>query len=315
MTKIKNETYSHVRGFNYQPGYARNGLDAWLDRFDSNWIEREISLGKKYFPNINTLRIWLSFDAFLDNADTMAANFDTVIDIGGDKGLRFIPVLFNAWHSIPDFGGISVEQIGFANKLKLFPQYFDSIVGRHSTDERILIWDLCNEPFNNAYGETMQQVMMEWLNECYRSCKERDVVAPVAVGACPSIEQMSLLEPISDVITFHPYFAWNEWTPEKFMFSDFVDQCAEFANKHNKSAIATETCWGSLDDAQRTETLSFELEELSKRGIGFTAHLMCHSGVADAHRRWTGDYKGAGYMGFINADGTLRPGHEAFNNF
>jgi len=191
----------------------------------------------------------------------------------------------------------------------------DRIVGKHFDDPHILLWDLCNEPFNNAFGEPMQGMMLDWLNECYIACKHRAAQAPIAVGACPALEQISLLEPISDVITFHPYFAWNEWVPERSMFADFVDQCTEFANSCGKALLATETCWGSLDDAQRADTLKFELGELSKRGIGFTAHLMCHSWVADAHRRWTGQYQAAGYMAFINQDGSIRPGHEAFNMF
>jgi len=315
MTKVENTAYSDVRGFNYQPGYARNGLDVWVDRFNAECIAKEISWGKKHFPGINTLRIWLSFDAWLDNPEVMGNSFDTVIDIGGKLGIKFIPVLFNGWHSIPDFGGVTVEQIGFAKKLGLFKPYIDRIVGKHANDERILLWDLCNEPFNNAYEASHRTVMLDWLTESYHSCKSLGTNAPVAVGSCPSIEQMNWLEPISDVITFHPYYAWNEWMPERSMFEDFLEESVQFGNKHGKAMIATETCWGSLDDAHRADNMAFELGELAKRGIGFTAHIMCHSGIADANRRWQGDYIGAGFMGFIEADGSIRAGHEAFNKF
>ena len=313
MTKLDNTTYSAVRGFNYQPGYAKNGLDSWVDKFDPECIAKEMSWGKKHYPGINTLRVWLSFDAWLDDPEAMGKAFDTVIDIGGRLGLKFIPTLFNGWHSIPDFGGVTVEQVGFAKRLGMFEPYLERIVGKHANDDRILLWDLCNEPFNSASEGSNRTVMLDWLTECYHSCKSLGAVAPVAVGATPAIEHLAWLEPISDVITFHPYYAWNEWMTERSMFEDFLEECVRFGNQQGKPMIATETCWGSLDDAQRADNMAFELGALAKRGIGFTAHLMCHSKVADANRRWMGDFKGAGYMAFIEADGSMRAGHEVFN--
>ena len=47
--------YSSVIGFNYQPSYAFNSYEAWRF-FDANVFDREIGLGKKYFPKM-TLRI------------------------------------------------------------------------------------------------------------------------------------------------------------------------------------------------------------------------------------------------------------------
>ena len=54
---------------------------------------------------------------------------------------------------------------------------------------------------------------------------------------------------------------------------------------------------------------------LSKRGIGWLAYLLHHSLIADAHRPEQGPLGAPGNLLFIEADGTLRPGHEAFNEF
>jgi hypothetical protein len=32
--------------------------------------------------------------------------------------------------------------------MQVFKEYFDIIVGEHKNDKRILVWDLCNEPFS-----------------------------------------------------------------------------------------------------------------------------------------------------------------------
>ncbi|MDR0863776.1 MAG: twin-arginine translocation signal domain-containing protein, partial [Candidatus Symbiothrix sp.] len=60
--QLKNTSYSWVRGFNYQPGYGRHGIDTWCN-FKPKIIQREIFRGKELFPEMTALRIWLSFDA------------------------------------------------------------------------------------------------------------------------------------------------------------------------------------------------------------------------------------------------------------
>ena len=80
MVILKNRSYSDIRGFNYQPSYGCCGFEIWND-FDRKIVEREICLGKKYFPGINTLRIWLSFDAFLKNPSGFKYNFLSILEI------------------------------------------------------------------------------------------------------------------------------------------------------------------------------------------------------------------------------------------
>lgn len=311
---IQNIDCSAVRGFNYQPSYARNGLDAWLDRFDAQVIAREIGLGKQYFPAINTLRLWLSFEAYFVDAKACLSNIETVIGICHAQGIRVIPVLFNGWHSLPDFGGISLEQIHGDKIVNLYGPYVEDLVGRYADDPRVALWDLCNEPFNSAPVEEVRAPILEWLTRMYNACKSVNATAPVTVSMCPSVGDMRYVESISDILLFHPYYAWNAWVPEKHMYTDFLDSAVEFAKSVNKPLLATECCWGSFDDIHRSEIVEFELSEIKKRGIGWTCHLLHHSQVADAHRRWAPGIS-AGYMAFIEADGSLRKGHEVYNKY
>jgi hypothetical protein len=129
------------------------------------------------------------------------------------------------------------------------------------------------------------------------------------------MDAVATVEPISDVLTVHPYFAQNGWVPEKKDLQQFLDELVDFTNRKGKGLVATETCWGSLDDQFRAETATFELGELSKRKIGFTPHLLYESRVADAHRPDWGPVSTPGYMAFVHRDGTLRDGHDLFNKF
>ena len=52
---------SRVRGFNYQPSYGSSALEVWQG-FDAGTVDLELGRGKKYFPGINAIRLWLSWN-------------------------------------------------------------------------------------------------------------------------------------------------------------------------------------------------------------------------------------------------------------
>ena len=149
----------------------------------------------------------------------------------------------------------------------------------------------------------------------YGKCKELGTQAPLTVGSVPIVKIVKILESVSDVLSFHPYFAWNVWVKTRREYEDNLDETVELANEVCKPLIATETGWGTLDDKRRIETLTVELDGLVKRSIGFTAHLLHHTLVADGHRPEYGPITTAGYMAFIEADGSLRKDHDIYNDF
>ena len=319
MVILENTSYTNIRGFNYQPSYGSSGCEIW-NFFNPAVIENEIALGKKYFPRINALRIWLSWDAFLRDSEKFKYNLETFLEITKRYELKAIPVLFNGWHSFPDFGGISLEQIkNWKASPVLYQDYFYSYlkasVGIHAKDSRVLLWDLCNEPFSIATSGEEKGLVFEWLRDLYYFCKKFRTDAPLGIGVAPSDEDIQAIEPVSDVITIHPYWARNAWVKDKDKFGKFLDKCVKFANKNRKPLLATETGWGHLNDEERVEQLEYELQSLQSRKIGFTAHLLWHTLVADGHRPEYGPVSQAGYMAFIEPDGSLRMGHESFNRF
>ena len=311
--------YAHVRGFNYQPSYGSHGLETWGDAFDITVIKKELMRGRQYFPKMNAIRLWLSYDAFIRQPNKMPKRFHRVIDLSEDLGVRFIPTLFNGWHSCPDFGGISTEMLGYwgtADRFdNAFGPYIDAILKPHADDERILLWDLCNEPFNSAWCDASKKLTLAWLERVRNRCRNCNVTAPLTVGSAPSMDSIRMLEPISDVITFHPYFAWNAGMTTPKQFEDAVDEMVTFGKSTGKPMLATETGWGALDDKKRAEVLAVELGALAKRNLGFVAHLLHHTLVADGHRPEYGPFSGAEYMAFVEKDGSLRPHHEIYNTF
>lgn len=301
-----------VRAFDYQPSGSAFGVITWTE-LDRRKTEEEIRRGKELFPHTNALRIWLSFDAYIRDRDRFLDNVDFLMARLGHYGLRAILVLFNNWHSIPDFGGVSPEQIRSWNVEQdggVYLGYVDALLDRYAWDERVMLWDLCNEPFNSH----SEDYFLPWLSRLYQRVKERGADAPVGVGVHPELRALKRLEPVSDVLTPHLYMTPDFALPEDYR--RFVREFVDYGREVKKPLVSTEMGWGRMDDLERAAALEIELDTLLSEGIGVCIHLLNHSLVADCHRPEFGVvHSGVGFMGCIEADGSLRVGHDIINRF
>ena len=316
--------YAQIRGFNYQPSWGSTGLEIWQN-FNADRMGHELALGKLYFPRINALRLWLSHDAWLRNPTRFEINFTAALDLAHRNGIMVMPVLFNRWHdTMLDYGGIYLDHfIPKSSWVQAKDQpaaFTEALVGAHAADARILAWDLCNEPFAYAYGfpAAMPDIVKAeyaWLARMYGVAKKAGAQAPITVGmiGCGLDGMRQNLDPISDILSIHPYCSNPSKDPGAY--EKMLDDCVQFADAMKKPLLATEACWGSTDDAQRVNIIRYSLGQLKKRGIGWLAYLLHHSLIADAHRIEFGPLSNPGNLAFIEADGSLRPGHEVFNEF
>jgi len=312
--------YAAVRGFNYQPSYGSSGFELWR-RFDAGVIRRELELGKRYFPAMNAIRLWLTHDAWVRDHARFEADFDTALAIASDLGLLVMPVLFNRWHDAAlDYGGIYLDHFlpgsSWVQGVDQLSAFTEAIVGAHARDPRIFSWDLCNEPF--AYGcdpDTIPNITsaeQSWLERMAGICRAAGATAPITVGVHQGGDCLRRVEPISDLLSIHPYATNLE---DVAGYEAALDGFVEFAASVGKPILATETIWGSTDDARRVQTIHYTLGQLKSRKIGWLAYLLHHSLIADAHREEFGPMGGPGNLSFIEADDTLRPGHDAFNEY
>jgi hypothetical protein len=289
-------------------------------------FELELRRGKQYFPKFNTVRYWLSWNAFVRNPDKFAENFETALKIADSLGLRVITCLMNRWHNTHvDNDGIYLDHLipgwGWCYQEGFFKEYFNVIVGGHKNDRRILIWDTCNEPFTyRLEWEEMgkiPRIEFEWLRDMYSYVKSLGASQYVSFSPARIADGwIERCEPLWDVFLIHPYFTADQNDSEaKAKFEAGLDGTVARAAKHKKGIVATETCWGSLDDDWRAENIYYTLTELKKRGIGLCPHALHHSLVADLHLPEYGPVGRPGDLRFINADGTLRRKHEIYNEF
>lgn len=334
---MDSDTIRSIRGFNYVPGYSRTDV-RWWDDFRPDVVRAELDRGKTYFPSINTLRVFLSYNAYLADPSNFASNFETFLAIADERELVVVPTLFNRWHTgKPDFGGIYIDHFlpgrsylqcddgpqdgSYRSSIafdRQFSGYIRAVVGAHSDDRRVLLWDLCNEPFFApvAVDDEVAAAERLWLGLVAEECRTYAPKAPLTIGthALHGVDGLLSVEALCDVLSIHPYVD-NVWYPDRDAFEAYLGEVVDYAADVGKPVLASETVWGSLDDATRVDTLRFTLGALTSRGIGFLCYALNHSLAADLHRPEFGSVGRAGSCAFIEADGRLRPGHEAFNDF
>lgn len=311
--------YSWVHGFNYQPSWGSHGITIWND-FREATFAKEVELGLKHFPRLNALRIWFSYDAHLADPKRFLAAAKRAAELLAQRRVKMIPVIFNGWHSLVDFGGFSREQLSssFHNKPSFgsHRQYLRELIEAVRSAGDLLMYDISNEPFNNG-GKEKGSIELRFLETMARQIRELDSKTPVSVGTqgCPGVGgpgDLDLIDSFVDVHAVHPY--WIPHIPAETHAENFA-KMVKHLERLDKPAIATECCWGSNDDATRVRYIQHDLGLLKQAGIGFLPHGLNHSRVADLHRPVPGRSWETMYMGFIEPDGSIRPGHEVYNEF
>lgn len=321
--------YSKIRGFNYQPSYASSSFESWR-QFDAQIWELELRRGKEFFPGINAIRLWLDWEAYMRNPKKFVADFETAIDLC-DRicGAKVIPCLFNRWHNdFLDCGGIYLEHFmpgwHWLNPgVHKFDAYVRDLVEPHVNDERILAWDICNEPFTydlpNPELVYIEQCEYNWLEHLYNVIKATGAKQDVGVSIHPHHKKKGLerVVPIQDVLFIHPYYEGalddeaykSNWLRE-------LDDLMDVGAACGKPMLVTEFAWGTMyNDLLRAQTMEFSMQEYVKRGLGFLAHALHHSLVADLHDLEYGPAAAPGNLMFIGPDGKMRPYHDVFNKY
>ena len=321
--------YSHVRGFNYQPGGGTCSYENWM-WFDEARFAREIGWGKAAFPRINTIRLWLSWDAWVRAPQAFCRHFEAALRICDEAGLRVVACLFNRWHNaFCDNGGVYLERLLPASQLYdrlFFRDYLESVCAPHREDPRVLVWDLCNEPYSHdmAFDACRPLVDAEtsWLKDMDACLGEIGVRQDVGFSQHGAVNpaMMAEADKVGNVFMIHPYL---QWTPDAKAFAercrrviDYLDWQIAFARQRNKPVFVTECCWGSIDNLRFRENIRQTLSAYAARGLGFLAHALCWSGVADLHPPVDGPIlQDMGQFNFLDREGRVRPGLEIFNDF
>lgn len=224
-------------GCNFVPSTAGNQLELWqADTFDPGTIDRELGWAADVV-GMNVIRLFLHDLVWEADGDAFLDRVDRVLDLAAGHGIRAMPVLFDGiWDPEPRVGpqreptplthnsmwvqGPGAAVVGDRDRWPSLRPYVDAVLARFGDDERVVAWDLFNEPDspNYAYadGDPPDKValMGDLVELVWDWAAEADPSQPITVGlfTYDGPDRLDEAGPVaraaierSDVVSFHSY--------------------------------------------------------------------------------------------------------------
>ncbi len=227
-------------GSNFVPKDAINELEMWqAATFDPDEIDKE--LGWAEGMGMTTMRVFLHDLLWEQDQAGFKQRIDTFLGIAARHHIKPVFVLFDScWDPNPKLGpqhppipGVhnsgwvqSPGEKGLRDRAE-YPRlkaYVEGVVGAFANDDRILAWDVWNEPDNgndSSYGKedprNKNALVALLLPQVFIWARSEHPVQPLTSGVWhddwSSLEKLNAIERVqlteSDVISFHNY-GWPE---------------------------------------------------------------------------------------------------------
>jgi len=201
----------NIRGVNYVPSYARNDVQTWMD-YDPAVVDLELGYAEKL--RLNTVRVFLQFAVYESDPGLFMERFEDFLTLCDGHGIRMMPVLFDScFGEFPDLENYrDKDWMANPGQNRLQPkhwpslqEYVQDLVGRHSDDRRIVMWDIMNEPLATSFNAPEdQQLIWSFVDHFIGYVREQNPVQPLTVGCAFSVELPRLVRKV-DVLAFHNY--------------------------------------------------------------------------------------------------------------
>ncbi len=291
------DSYGWLRGFNVVPSWAARIEQAWL-LYHPQRFRDEIGLARQV--HANCIRLWIDFSAWMADPLHVTENFMDAVAALDEVGMKTMPCLFNRWHNpLWDYGGTYLEAIPAHDSLR---KYLEAIVQPLIQDDRILVWDLCNEP----KATSPDHADFRWLKVVAQMVRETGVRQPITIGTIIRNECMVTYAPLMDVLCGHPYARTRQ------SLVDVVAYLKSYQAERNKPLLVNECIPGCLNDLKRAALARDSIALLSEAGFGWMGWSLME-GTAISTRRDihdTNGIDGEGYHAWFTKDGRLRDGLE-----
>ena len=248
-------------GSNYVPKSAINQLEMWQEAtFDPDQIDKEFGWAEAM--GMNTMRVFLHDLLWQQDAAGFQKRIDRFLTIASRHRIRPMFVLFDScWDPFPQLGpqhppipGVhnsgwvqspGAKALADTSQYPRLKAYVQGLVGAFAKDDRILLWDIWNEPGADNGGSYARLELKDkiarvntLLAQTFQWARQANPTQPLTSGIwgvdtspdganLGELLQIQLRE--SDVITFHNY-TWPE---------HFKRQIA-WLKQYNRPIICTE---------------------------------------------------------------------------
>jgi hypothetical protein len=188
--------------------------------FDTATINRE--LGWAEGLGFNVMRVYLHHLLWTADKEGFKKRLDTYLEISSRHGIKTLFVFFDdCWNDTAWVGKQPAPKTGIHNSgwvrdpgtmiyanqdtLKTLEAYVKDVMGTFKNDQRILLWDLYNEPGNSQQFEKS----MPLLQKVFQWAREINPSQPISAGVWnngPKFQGLNKFQlENSDVITYHNY--------------------------------------------------------------------------------------------------------------
>jgi len=214
--------YQHlgeIRGVNYIPRTAVNTIEMWQqETFDPKTIGEELNWARDL--GLNSLRVFLHFLVWEADPGGHAKRLDQFLELAHRRGFRSMLVLFDdCWNQEPRLGPQEPPVPGVHNSRWVaspgrtcvldrrcwvrLERYVLDVLRGFGRDERVLMWDLYNEPGNSGLGHQS----LPLVQEAFQWARTVGPQQPLTVGLWANFSDPMhrRFEELSDIMSFHYY--------------------------------------------------------------------------------------------------------------
>ena len=208
-----------LRGCDFIPSTAINQLEMWqAESFDTVTIARE--LGYAQSIGLNCMRVFLHHLAWQQDPAGFKIRVDQYLAIAERKNIKTIFVFFDdCWNESYHTGRQPAPKPGIHNSgwlrdpgkllyddstlVSVLETYVKDMLKTFGRDQRILLWDLYNEPGNSNYGNKSLRL----LRFAFSWGREVNPLQPLSAGLWSrDLHELNRFQlESSDVITYHNY--------------------------------------------------------------------------------------------------------------
>jgi hypothetical protein len=266
-------------GSNYIPAAAINELEMWqADTFDPQRIDKELGWAESI--GLNTMRVFLHDLLWKQDAEGFKKRIEIFLQIAARHHIKPLFVLFDScWDPNPRLGKQREPRPGVHNsgwvqspgakalqdpaEYPRLEAYVKGVVGAFGKDERILGWDVWNEPDNgndsssaSREAKSKMNLVLALLPRAFEWAREVSPMQPLTSGVWKgdwsSPEKLGPMENIqlelSDVVSFHNYDKADEFEKRILWLQQYHRPilCTEYMARGNGS-----TFQGSLPVAKK----------------------------------------------------------------
>jgi hypothetical protein len=259
-------------GSNYINADSINQLEMFQEAsFNAAQIDKE--LGWAAAMGMNTMRVYLHDLLWQQDAPGLKLRMNIFLEIAAKHGIKPLFVLFDScWDPNPKLGvqrppipGVhnsgwvqspGAKALADPAQYPRFEAYVKDIVGAFAKDDRVLGWDVWNEPDNTGGGDyndhSPERVahVAKLLPQVFSWARSVDPTQPLTSGVwhnqnwndlarLNAVEQTQLTQ--SDVISFHDY-SWPESFEARVTALEVYDRpilCTEYMARGAGSTIDT----------------------------------------------------------------------------